>query len=66
MAVVANGDKFDFVCDRPRCGWSSSGWPLETQADARGTEHYNEHDTGELMTELTAFEASVGFVRDEV
>jgi hypothetical protein len=51
----------DFQC--PICEFVSRGWATQAQAAARGAEHANEHETGELMTELTAFEASVGFVR---
>jgi hypothetical protein len=69
MAVVAStvvDGGFDFLCDDPRCQFRSLGWDTEAQATARGSEHENEHDTGELMTELTAFEQQVGFQRDEV
>jgi hypothetical protein len=69
MAVEANANdenKVDFVCERPRCGWRSYGWHNATQAEARGIEHYNEHDTGELMTDLREFEASVGFTLEEI
>ena len=62
--VIASSGKADFVCEVPRCGWSSSGWDTPDQAEARGAEHQNEHETGELMTELTEFEARVGFVRE--
>ena len=65
MAVEANGGGYTFTCDRPRCGWKSFNWNTQAQAEARGAEHYNEHDTGELMTDLREFEASVGFTRDE-
>lgn len=54
-----------FTCDVPGCEFTSSGWDTEEQASARGAEHKNEHETGQPMTELTAFEASVGFVRGE-
>lgn len=67
MAVVTDPatGKATFVCDEPRCGWASIGWDSEEQATARGDQHANEHQTGELMQELTAFEASVGFIRPE-
>lgn len=64
MAVVTDSSgKANFVCDEPRCGFTSAGWDTEDQATARGEQHANEHATGELMQELTEFEASVGFVR---
>ena len=64
MAVVANGDKYDFTCEVVNCGWSSTGWPEETMASQRGDQHYNEHVTKEPMPELIEFEGQVGFVRD--
>lgn len=64
MAVVQNGEKWDFTCDVPNCGWSSREWPEETMATARGEQHYNEHITGEPAMELIEFERSVGFTRD--
>ena len=54
-----------FTCDVPGCEFASFGWDTEEQASARGAEHKNEHETGQPMTELTAFEASVGVVRGE-
>lgn len=54
-----------FGCEAPGCEFISAGWATEEQASARGAEHANEHKTGQLMTELTEFEASVGFVRGE-
>lgn len=64
MAVVTDSSgKANFVCDEPRCGFTSAGWDTEDQATARGEQHANEHATGELMQELTAFEADNGFVR---
>lgn len=65
MAVINEGDKHTFVCDEPRCGWRSIGWDTPEQASARGDQHFAEHATGELMQELTEFEASVGFIRTE-
>jgi len=65
MAVVANGEAFDFVCDAPRCGFSSGGWPEETMATQRGEQHYTEHATGEPMVELIEFERQVGYVRSD-
>ena len=65
MAVnITDAGQADFTCDVPRCGWASFAWDTPEQAAARGVQHQNEHDTGELMPELTEFEASVGFVRD--
>lgn len=61
MAVVQNGDKYDFECEV--CPWASREWPEETMAATRGDEHYNEHVTGEPMRELIEFEAAVGFTR---
>ena len=61
MAVVQNGDKYDFECEV--CEWSSRQWPEETMALTRGDEHYTEHATGEPMRELIEFEQAVGFVR---
>lgn len=55
----------DFQCPKPGCEFASLGWATDEQADARGAEHLNEHDTGEPMTELVAFEQSVGFIRGE-
>jgi hypothetical protein len=52
-----------FTCTRPACSFASSGWATPEQAEARGAEHIREHDTGELMTVLVAFEQSVGFER---
>jgi hypothetical protein len=62
-AVMA--ETYTFACDRPACIFTSTGWATPEQAAARGEEHFNEHDTGEPMTELTAFEQSVGFERGE-
>lgn len=58
-------DWYDFECEVPKCGFTSRGWHTEEAAEARGAEHMNEHVTGELMTELVAFEQSVGFVRSD-
>lgn len=51
----------EYIC--PRCGFITNGWDTQEQADARGEQHINEHETGELMQDLLSFEASVGFVR---
>lgn len=56
-------DAHDFECEVPTCGFTSRGWHTEEAATLRGGEHMNEHVTGELMTELTAFEEQVGFIR---
>lgn len=66
MAVFKNDDtgKYDFLCDFPAgtCApFLSQGWETEAQAEARGAEHLAEHETGEPMTELVAFQESVGF-----
>lgn len=64
MAVIKSSDgSSTFVCEEFRCGFTSSGWDTEEQATARGEQHANEHATGELMQELTAFEADNGFKR---
>ena len=65
MSVVLNGEKYDFECDAPGCGFASREWPDESMATTRGDQHYNEHVTGEPMTELIEFEQSVGFVRTD-
>ena len=54
----------DFQC--PKCEFVSRGWATEEQAAARGAEHLNEHETGQPMTELVAFEKSVGFKREVI
>jgi len=69
MAVFQNDDtgKFDFLCEYPagQCApFLSQGWDTEAQAEARGAEHVNEHETGELMQDLHAFQESVGFGAD--
>lgn len=61
----AQPEKFDFVCEVPRCGFVSYGWTTKEQADARAEQHKNEHDTGEPMVELIEFEAQVGFIRGD-
>lgn len=68
MAVVKNEEsgKYDFFCDYPAgtCApFASTGWDTKAQAKARGEEHVREHETGELMSDLHTFEASVGFIR---
>lgn len=65
LDVEDAADKFDFECDVDRCGFTSRGWHTAEAAEARGTEHHNEHETGEPMTELVEFEHSVGFVRPD-
>ena len=65
MSVVLNGEKYDFECDAPGCGFASREWPDESMATTRGDQHYNEHVTGEPMVELIEFEQSVGFVRTD-
>lgn len=56
-------EAYDFECEVPKCAFTSRGWHTEEAATLRGGEHMNEHVTGEPMTELTAFEESVGFIR---
>ena len=51
-----------FACDVPGCEFTSSGWDNDEQAAARGVQHQNEHDTGELMQSLEEFRQQVGFV----
>lgn len=63
LPVEGADDQYDFECEVPKCSFTSRGWHTEDAATARGAEHMNEHVTGELMTELVAFEQSVGFVR---
>ena len=50
-------------CGRPTCAFTTVGWDTEEQARARMVEHHREHETGELMTELTEFEKRVGYER---
>lgn len=45
----------DFVCEFPRCGFASTGWPSAAAAAARGAQHESEHKTGEPMPELADF-----------
>jgi hypothetical protein len=66
MAVTeVEPGKFTFHCEVPRCGWNTSGWDRQDQAELRGSQHQNEHETGELMPALDVFELSVGFIRGE-
>lgn len=51
---------YDFVCDRPRCGFKSTGWQTQELADARGAQHYDEHDTGIMAPELHMFRVEHG------
>ena len=46
------------------CGFQTSGWDTQEQADLRIAEHLKEHETGEPMRELIEFEQAVGFKRE--
>lgn len=50
----------DFTC--PDCGFTSTGWPTKKAADARGKQHANEHETGELMDDLHTFREDQGLI----
>lgn len=56
---LVNGDQSEELwtmeCAAP-CGFKSQGWATKGLAEARGKEHANEHETGELMTEIVEFE----------
>lgn len=62
MGVQQNGMKFEFVCDEPRCGFSSTNWDTTEQAQERFDQHLQEHATGEPMIELADYQQSVGYV----
>lgn len=62
--VVATPDRpagaaetFDFEC---ACGFISVGWSTRTLALTRGSEHAEEHETGEPARELVEFRAEHG------
>lgn len=59
-AAEASAVGYDFVCDRPRCGFKSTGWSTQELADARGAQHYDEHDTGIAAPELHMFRVEQG------
>jgi hypothetical protein len=56
MATTKNGDgDWDYVCDV--CGFTSMRWATKVLALARGEQHEREHETGELMQDMSDFTA---------
>jgi hypothetical protein len=63
MSKVTEGPGgWDFTCPAPDgvCTFTSTGWPTKKLADARGRQHLDEHETGQVMPELHDFRIANG------
>lgn len=61
-AVSSSGTEWDFACSGqvPFCAFTSTGWPTRKVAEARGAEHFAEHNGDGLMSDLGKFREAHG------
>jgi hypothetical protein len=55
-AVTEEDGGWSFAC--PSCPFTSTGWPTKKEAEGRGREHRDEHESGEPMSALPQEESN--------